>query len=475
MTLPEPHLPEGPDADLPGQVDGKPVDGKARAGWILFDAAMQPWFTLVTTFVFGPYVVSALAPSAAEGQAMWGYAAGVAGLAVAFLSPPLGAIADAAGPRKPWIAGLGIVMAVCAIGLWYAEPRVPYGLPLALVLFAIGTVAAEMAGVFNNAMMPSLAPADRLGRLSAHGWASGYLAAIVTIVIAIGFMVGSPDTGLTLFGLEPVFDLDPVEREGDRAVGLFTAFWFAFLVLPLFFFTPDKPRVMRLGRAIETGMADLVRGLRALRKDKALFTFLIAHMIYADGLVALFAFGGIYGTGVFGWSITEVGLFGILLTITGFIGALIGGPLEDRLGAKPVILTALTMLTLASFLVVSLSPGSVLFVVPVSAGGEGLFSSLPEQLYLVLGGLMGAAAGPLQASSRALLARLAPKDAQARTFGLFALSGKVTSFVGPWAVATVTALTLDQRAGVSVLIAFFVIGAIVLTRVPATAPRSRPS
>ena len=88
---------------------------------------------------------------------------------------------------------------------------------------------------------------------------------------------------------------------------------------------------------------------------------------------------------------------------------------------------------------------------------------------------MGAAAGPLQASSRALLARLAPKDAQARTFGLFALSGKVTSFVGPWAVATVTALTLDQRAGVSVLIAFFVIGAIVLMRVPAPGRPGHPS
>ena len=116
---------------------------------------------------------------------------------------------------------------------------------------------------------------------------------------------------------------------------------------------------------------------------------------------------------------------------------------------------------------VSLSPGRVLFVVPVDMGGGGLFSSLPEQLYLVLGGLMGAAAGPLQASSRALLARLAPQDAQARTFGLFALSGKVTSFVGPWAVATVTALTLDQRAGVSVLIAFFVVGALILMRVQA--------
>ena len=441
------------------------ADRKGLAGWILFDAAMQPWFALVTTFVFGPYVVSVLADSPAQGQALWGYAAGAAGLAIALLSPPLGAIADAAGPRKPWIAGLGLIMMACAAGLWFAAPGAPNALLLALVLYAIGAVAAEMAGVVNNAMMPALVPPDRLGRLSAHGWAAGYVAAVVSIVIAIGFLVGNPETGRTLFGVEPLFGLDPAAREGDRAAGPMTALWFAVLVLPLFAFTPDKAGTgMGRGRAIRAGLADLAAGLRALRGERALARFLIAHMIYADGLVALFAFGGIYGTGVFGWSPTEVGLFGILLTVTGTLGALIGGPLEDRIGAKPVILTALGVLTVASIAVVSLSAERMFFIVPVEPG-EGLFGTTPEKLYLALGGFMGAAAGPLQASSRAFLARLAPPDALGRSFGLFALSGKVTSFVGPWAVATVTALTLDQRAGVAVLIVFFITGAVVLAGV----------
>jgi UMF1 family MFS transporter len=453
-------------AEVADSLSDPPADRKGVFGWIMFDAAMQPWFTLVTTFVFGPYVVSALAASPAEGQALWGYAAGFAGLTIALLSPPLGAIADAAGPRKPWIALLGLIMAICAIGLWFAEPRVPYGLTLALILFAVGTVAAEMAGVFNNAMMPTLVPADRLGRLSAHGWAAGYCAAVVTILIAIGLLVGSPETGRTILSLEPLFGLDASAREGDRAVGPFTAIWFAVLVLPLMVFTPDRPTMMPMSQAIGQGLADLREGLAALRGEKPLTTFLIAHMIYADGLVALFAFGGIYGTGVFGWTITEVGLFGILLTVTGTIGALIGGPLEDKVGAKPVILTSLGVLTLASLSVVSLSAETMFFVIPVSPA-DGLFATTPEMLYLVLGGLMGAAAGPLQASSRALLARLAPTHARARTFGLFALSGKVTSFVGPWAVATVTALTMDQRAGISVLILFFVAGGALLLQVRA--------
>lgn len=445
------------------------ADKRGIAGWILFDVAMQPWFTLVTTFVFGPFVVSALATSAAQGQALWGYATGFAGLIIALCAPPLGAIADASGPRKPWIAGLGAIMALCAMGLWYAEPGAPYALALALALFAIGTIAAEMSGVFNNAMMQGLVPPQMLGRLSSFGWAAGYFAAILTILIALALMVGSPETGRTILGIEPLFGLDPLTREGDRAVGPFTTLWFAVLVLPLMLFTPDAKRNAPIGGAVRHGLTDLRAGLRALRGDRPLLTFLIAHMIYADGLVALFAFGGVYGTGVFGWSITEVGLFGILLTVTGFLGALIGGPLEDRVGAKPVILVALCVLTLASLAVVSLSAERVFFIVPV-APGEGLFATLPEQLYLFLGGLMGAAAGPLQASSRALLARLAPAEARARTFGLFALSGKVTSFVGPWAVATITALTLDQRAGISVLVLFFVVGAMILMRV--TVPKS---
>jgi UMF1 family MFS transporter len=184
-----------------------------------------------------------------KAKRMWGYAAGFAGLTIALLSPPLGAIADAAGPRKPWIAMLGLIMAICACGLWFAEPRVPYGLTLALVLFAVGTVAAEMAGVFNNAMMPSLVPAHRLGRLSAHGWASGYIAAVLSILVdRHRLLVGAPETGLTIFGLEPLFGLDPATREGDRAVGPLTAIWFALLVLPLMLFTPDRPVMMPMRR-----------------------------------------------------------------------------------------------------------------------------------------------------------------------------------------------------------------------------------
>jgi UMF1 family MFS transporter len=183
--------------------------------------------------------------------------------------------------------------------------------------------------------------------------------------------------------------------------------------------------------------------------------------------VALFAFGGIYGAGVFGWQAVELGVFGILLTVTGTIGALIGGRLDDRFGAKPVILGAILVLTLVCVGVLSLGRDHILFVIPAAlpTPGDGLYGSAPEQAFVLLGLVIGAVAGPLQASSRSLLARLVPASEAGRYFGLLALSGKVTSFLAPLAVATATAIFQTQAAGPAVLILFFLAGFALLSGV----------
>jgi MFS transporter, UMF1 family len=189
-------------------------------------------------------------------------------------------------------------------------------------------------------------------------------------------------------------------------------------------------------------------------------------MIYTDGLIALFAFGGIYGVGTFGWHAIELGLFGFLLTITGAIGAYFGGKLDDRLGAKTVVLGAIVILMVCLCTILSVDRDRILFFVHVAppVAGGGFFASTAERLYVVLGALIGMMAGPLQASSRTLLVRLAPRDRLAQFFGLFALSGKLTSFTGPFLVAAVTAATASQKAGISVLIAFFLAGGYLLAR-----------
>jgi MFS transporter, UMF1 family len=449
----------------PARVVGTPASRRAIAGWILFDWACQPFFTLVTTFVFAPYFASGLASNAVDGQALWGYATAAAGLTLAALAPVLGSIADARGPKKPWIATCGLVLvAACAV-LWFAAPGTRHGIPVALVAFAVATVAAEVAAVFNNAMMPYLVPAERLGRLSGAGWATGYAGGLVSLVVVLGFLAADPRTGMTAFGLEPLFGLDPALREGDRITGPLAAMWFVIFVVPLFVFTPDAPRTgRRLAEAVRRGLGQLGATAAEARRDGTIARFLLANMVYQDGLVALFAFGGIYGAGVFGWSTIELGFFGVLLTVTGTFGALVGGRLDDRLGAGRVILGALTILGLVCFAILSLGRDHVLFVVPVTppVDGDGLYGSLPEKLFLGLGLVIGAVAGPLQAASRSLLARLAPPVEAGRYFGLLALSGKVTSFLAPFLVAVATDVADTQAAGPAVLILFFATGAALL-------------
>ncbi|BBF94738.1 MFS transporter [Blastochloris tepida] len=438
-------------------------------GWLLFDWAGQPFFTLVTTFVFAPYFASAVAPDPAAGQALWGFATGAAGLCIALLSPALGAIADAGGPKKPWIATFGGLMCLACVALWWVAPGAPGAVMLGLVAFALGTIGAEFAQTFNNAQMPRVVPPSKLGRLSGTGWAVGYVGGLVSLFLTLGFLAADPTTGQTLLGHAPAFGLDAATREGERLTGPLAALWFAVFVIPMFLFTPDAPRELPLRAAVRQGFIGLRRTIGHVRTHRNVLTFLAANMIYTDGLIALFAFGGIYAAGTFGWSAVELGVFGILLTVTGTAGALVGGWLDDRLGPKPVILGGLAVLALASVLVLSVGRDFVLFVIPAepSAPGHGLYDSLPERLYVAFGLLIGAAAGPVQASSRALLAQLAPAHDIGQFFGLFSLSGKLTSFAGPTAVGLVTAITLSQRLGISVLVAFFAIGMALLARVEA--------
>jgi MFS transporter, UMF1 family len=432
----------------------------AVASWVFFDWATQPFFTLVTTFVFGPYFATRLASDPVDGQSMWGFATAAAGLVIAVCSPVLGAIADAGGRRKPWIALFGLVLAIGCSFLWFAQPGVPGAVMIALAAFAMATIAAEFASVFNNAMMPTLVPPHQIGRLSGTGWAVGYAGGLVSLVITLGFLAANPDTGRTLLGLTPLFGLDPATFAGDRISGPLSALWFILFVTPMFLLTPDVAPRRPIREAVRVGLATLRTTLKQLPREKSLLRFFLANMIYADGLVALFAFGGIYAAGTFGWATMQIGIFGILLTITGTFGALAGGWLDDRFGPKPVIIGSLMILIFSAFAILSISRDSIFFVIavaPPQAGG-GLFAAAAEQVYVVLGLLLGIAAGPLQAASRSLLVRLAPRERITQYFGLLALTGKVTSFMGPLAVGIVTAVTASQKAGMAVLMVFFIAG-----------------
>ena len=438
----------------------------AVISWIFFDWAAQPYFTLIATFVFAPYFATHVASDPASGQALWGFATAAAGLLIALMSPVLGAIADASGRRKPWIAAFGALLVIGSCLMWFGKPGDATVIPPLLLAYGIATVGAEFATVFNNAMMPSLVPPNQIGRLSGTGWATGYIGGILSLILVLGFLAANPDTGRTLFGFVPLFGLDPVTHQGDRITGPLTGIWFIIFVLPMFLLTPDYPAKRPVREALRAGLIELKQTLGELPKQKSMAAFLLANMIYTDGLVSLFAFGGIYAAGTFGWHAIQIGSFGILLAIAGTFGAWLGGKLDDSLGPKRVIAGSMLILLVSIVAILLVDKDSILFipVAPPEPGGA-LFSGAAERAYLVLGCLIGAAGGPLQAASRTLLIRLAPKDRIAQYFGLFALTGKVTSFIGPLLIGVVTAITASQKAGMAMLVVFFVAGLALLARV----------
>jgi UMF1 family MFS transporter len=438
----------------------------AVISWIFFDWAAQPYFTLITTFVFAPYFATHVASDPASGQSLWGFATAAAGLMIALMSPVLGAVADASGRRKPWIAAFGALLVIGSCLMWFGRPGDVSVIPSLLLAYVIATIGVEFATVFNNAMMPTLVPPDRIGRLSGTGWATGYVGGILSLILVLGFLAASPETGRTLFGFRPLFGLDPVTHQGDRITGPLTGIWFVIFVLPMFLLTPDYPARRRLREALREGLTDLRQTLAELPKQKSLAAFLLANMIYTDALVSLFAFGGIYAAGTFGWNTIEIGTFGIILAIAGTFGGWLGGKLDDKFGPKRVIAGSMLIL-LFSIVAILLVDKDRIFLVPVAppAAGGALFSSAAERAYLVLGCLIGMAGAPLQAASRSLLIRMAPKHRVAQYFGLFALTGKVTSFVGPLLIGVITELTASQKAGMAVLVLFFVAGLALLARV----------
>src|SRR5580698_9626671 len=278
----------------------------AVISWIFFDWAAQPYFTLITTFIFAPYFASFVAPDPASGQALWGFATAAAGLMIALMSPVLGAIADASGRRKPWIAGFGALLVIGSCLMWIGKPGDTSIIPPLLLAYSVASVGVEFATVFNNAMMPTLVPPDRIGRLSGTGWATGYIGGILSLILVLGFLAANPDTGRTLFGLTPLFGLDPITHQGDRITGPLTGIWFIIFVLPMFLLTPDYPARRSANEAVREGLSELWQTLRELPKQKSMAAFLLANMIYSDGLVSLFAFGGIYAAGTFNWQTIQI-------------------------------------------------------------------------------------------------------------------------------------------------------------------------
>ena len=442
------------------------VPSKGIWGWMLFDWAAQPFFTVVTTFVFGPYFVSRMVSDPAAGQAAWGYGIAASGFIIAILSPVLGSIADQTGPRKPWIGTFAVLKIICLAALWWAAPG--SNVVLVLAFFSLASVAAEFSIVFNDSMMPRLVPKDEIGRISNIAWGLGYLGGMIMLIFVLLFISASPETGKTLLGITPLFGLDPAQGEDARATGPMAALWYLVFILPMFLFTPDQGKGLPIARAVKTGLSELKETILEARQRGGIIRFLVARMIYQDGVNALLALGGTFAALMFGWSITELGLFGIMLNVVAIFGCLVASRLDTTLGSKTVVLLSIVSLTIATIGIVSTGPGFTLFgMVPLGIEDSGgLFGTAAEKCYILYGVLIGVAFGPVQASSRSYMARSVTPEEAGRYFGIYALAGRATSFLAPFMVATVTAASGSPRLGMAVIVLFLAAGFLILLRTP---------
>lgn len=422
--------------------DRERLDARAVSAWCLYDWANSAVPTVIGTFVFSAYYTRAVAENVSLGTAQWSWALTASAVVVALASPVLGAIADAAGPRKPWLLVFTLLSALGCAALWFVEPRPAYVL-FALVTYGLVSVCFEFGVVFYNAMLPGLVPGKFLGRVSGWGWGLGYAGGLACLsAVLLGFVQTE----------QPPFGLDREAAEHVRVVGPFTALWFVLFALPLFFLVPDAAS-RRLGpaAAVRTGLATLLQSLRNIRAYANILRYLVARMIYTDGLNTLFAFGGIYAAGSFGMEIDEVIVFGIALNVTAGAGAALFAWVDDWIGAKRTVLIALAGLTLF---------------------GAGVLVVESKTAFWVLAMALGCFVGPAQAASRSLMAGLAPPALRTEMFGLYALSGKATAFMGPLALGALTLAFDSQRAGMASVLVFFVLGGLLLLPVREARPEA---
>lgn len=407
---------------------------QAVLAWCAYDWGISAFPVIVTTFVFATYFTKTIALDPITGTAQWGNAIALAGVIIALLSPTLGAIADGRGRRKVWLGFFTLVLMISSGLLWFAYPRWSSAyFTLCCVVF--GTVALNVSMVFYNAMLTSLTTENRMGRVSGFGWGAGYFGGLIVLVLAyLGFVKEAPAW------------LDSTTMAQVRICGPLVAVWTFVFALPLFFLVPEKKvPSLPFRETVRQGAKHLVLAVQTLRNEKSIGLFLIAQMIYIDGLNTLFVFGGIYAAGTFQMSMSEVLLFGIALNAFAGMGSILLAWVDDGLGAKNTILLSLGFLFLFGL--------SIVLVQSKTA-------------FWVLSCLLCLFVGSVQSSSRSFMAQLVPKGQATALFGFYVLSGKMSTFVGPWVLGMVTAFFHSQRAGMASILVFFLLGTLLLCAVP---------
>ena len=418
---------------------GSRIKRRVVLAWGLWDWGSSAYSAVITSFVFGPYVVRGVVGEAQPGglsaNTWLGISSAAAGLLIALIAPITGQRADAGGHRKRSLAIWSALVIAVMFGMHTVKNEPSY-LWIALVLLAAGAVFQEFAVVSYNAMLPQVSTPETIGRVSGFGWSMGYVGGIFLLLICyVGFI--APDVGW--FGVTSAGGLN------IRAVAVFSAVWFAVFAIPVLLAVPEKPPGPKRRRvSFFASYPLLINDVKALfRRDRNAVYFLIASALYRDGLAAIISFGAILAVSVYGLGQSSVLIFGIAANLVAALGALGMGAVEDRVGPKRVIMISLIGL-ITTVMILLFAHGTTMF--------------------WIFGLLLTLWVGPAQASSRSFMARIAPAGREGEMFGLYATTGRAASFLAPGLFALFSGLFSD-RVGIVGIALVLLAGALLLARV----------
>tara|TARA_B100001250_G_scaffold103584_1_gene87320 strand:- start:988 stop:2214 length:1227 start_codon:yes stop_codon:yes gene_type:complete len=397
----------------------------------LYDFANSAFTTIVITFIFATYFAKQIAPNPILGQSYWGWAIGATGVLVAIIGPILGSFADKKNYTEFFIKLFTIMCITLTALLWFSKPSEKY-LLFTLIIVASANFFYELSLIFYNSILKRISDSNNLGKSSGFSFAFGYIGGILILIICIKIFI---DNNALPFGLSKE------NSENIRATSIVVAIWYLIFSIPFLMSLKKK-----INHNIEVP-SNNIKKIKDLIWDKGLNNlgkFLIARMLYADGLNAIIVMGGIFAVGVFKLEIKDLLVLSILMNITAFIGAIIGGYANDRFTSKSVIIFSLLGLIFSSTI--------ILFI-------------KTQLLFLIFAAINGFFIGPIQSASRVFITKSIDQNNQASGFGLFALSGKLTSFIGPLLVSTITYISNSQRIGFSSAIILLLIGLFILLKV----------
>ena len=436
--------------------------------WAFGQAARDPFYIMVVIYIFFPYFSAVVVGDPVRGQSLIGYINASVGFVLAATILFLGAIADTVGRRKPWILVTYGTIAIGGFLLWWVKPG-SEGLSLysSVGLIFIIMVAFAYAEVFHNAMLPSITPAERAGEVSGLAYALGNFGAVSMMVFVL-FAFALPGVQDWPFLPEqPLLGIDHSLNEHDRIVGPISSIWLVIFILPVLLFTPDGlSRGVTWREAAQTGIKEVATTLRQLIKHYSnIAVYLVARMLFNDGMVGVLIFGGVYAAGNFGWETITLLIFGLTTSVSAMIGAYLGGRLDDRLGSMRTLKVSIFGSATLLVVLTSITPETLFFVIPASdepVWAFPYFRTLAELAYIATNQAFALFFVTGLSASRTLMAKISPPEMATQFFGLYGLSGSITAFLAPLLVAVVTDITQSQRIGFASLVMLIVVGGLML-------------